>query len=118
MMKIFVHWIISAIAIIISAYFLPGVHVAGFVTALIIALVLGVINGVIRPVLVFLTLPITIVTFGLFLLVINTLLIMFVAAIFPGFVLDSFLWAFIFGIVLAFVNAVLYGVFGKEVTKE
>ena len=117
-MRILTHWIISAIAIIISAYFLQGVHVAGFITALIIALVLGAINGLIRPVLVLLTLPVTIVTFGLFLLVLNTLLIMLVAGIVPGFVLDSFLWAFIFGVVLSFVNAILDGIFGKKVTKE
>ncbi|RJQ34159.1 phage holin family protein [Candidatus Parcubacteria bacterium] len=114
-MKILIHWLISAIAIIISAYFLKGVHVDGFMTALIIAIVLGAINGFIRPILVFLTLPITIVTLGLFLLVLNTLLIMLVAAIIPSFTLDGFWWALIFGIVLTFVNTILQSIFKSKI---
>lgn len=106
-MKILVHWLISALAIVISAYLLPGVHVSGFVTALIIAVVLGAVNVFFRPVLVLLTLPITVLTFGTFLFVLNTLLIMLVAAIVPGFAIDGFWWAFLFGIVLALVNTAL-----------
>lgn len=110
-MKILVNWLLSAVAIIIAAYLLPGVHVSGFVTALIVAVVLSVINGFVRPVLALLTLPLTIITFGLFYLVLNTLLVMLAAAIIPGFGLDSFWWAFIFGIVMAIVHAVLSGIF-------
>lgn len=117
-MKILVHWFISALVILVSAYLLQGVHVAGLMTALVLAVVLGVINGLLRPVLVFLTLPLTIVTFGLFLLVLNTLLIMLAAAVVPGFSVDSFWWAFIFGIVLTFVNAVVFGLFGNEITEK
>jgi putative membrane protein len=106
-MKILIHWLISALAIVISAYLLPGVHVSGFITALVVAVVLGAVNGFLRPILVLLTLPITILTLGIFLLVLNTLLIMLVASIVPGFVIDGFWWAFIFGIVLALVNTVL-----------
>lgn len=116
-MRILLHWLISALAIVISAYLLPGVHVAGFVTALILAVVLGAINGFLRPILILLTLPLTILTFGLFLLVLNTLLIMLAAAIAPGFVIDGFWWALIFGIVLALVNAILHSVIGDKVAK-
>jgi len=111
-MNILIYWFVSAVAIMISAYLLPGVHVASLLTALALAVVLGAINGFLRPVLVFLTLPLTIVTFGLFLLVLNTLLIMLSAVIVPGFALDSFWWAFIFGIVLTLVNFVFRGALG------
>src|SRR3989344_181167 len=106
-MKTITHWFISALAIIITAYILPGVHVSGFVSALIMALVLGIVNSFIRPILLILTLPITIITLGLFLLVLNTLLIMFSAYIVPGIAIDGFLWAFIFGIILAIVSSFL-----------
>ena len=89
-MKILIKWLISALAILVSAYLLPGVHVSGFVAALVIAVVLGIINGLVRPVLVILTLPLTIITFGLFFVILNTLLLMLSAAIVPGFVLDGF----------------------------
>jgi putative membrane protein len=106
-MKIILHWLISAIAIIISSYLLAGVHIDGFGTALILAVVLGLINAFLRPLLVFLTLPISILTFGLFLLVLNTLLIMLAAYIVPGVVIDSFWWALAFGIVMAILNSLL-----------
>ena len=109
-MKFFLHCFVSALAIVITAYLLPGVHVDGFITALILAVVLGVINAFLRPILVILTLPLTVVTFGLFLLVLNTLLIMGAAAIVPGFSVSGFWWAFLFGIVLALVNSFFRGV--------
>lgn len=107
-MKILIHWLVSALAIIIAAYILPGVHVSGFVAALILALVLGIINAFIKPILVVLTLPITVLTLGLFVLVINALLIMLSASIVPGFSVDSFWYAVLFSIVLAIVHAVLH----------
>ena len=106
-MNTIIHWAVSAIAILISAYVLPGVNVDGFIAALIVAVVLGVINVFLRPILVMLTLPISILTLGLFVLVINGLLVMLAASIVPGFVVDGFLSAFLFGIVLAVVSAVL-----------
>jgi putative membrane protein len=108
-MKIFISWIISALAIAIAAYLLPGISVDGAVPALVLAVVLGAINTFIRPILIVLTLPLSIVTFGLFTLVLNTLLIMLAAAFVPGVAIDGFLWALVFGIVLALVSAVLKG---------
>ena len=106
-MKTLIHFIVSALAILVTAYILPGVHVDGIVAALVLAVVLGVINTILRPILVFLTLPLTIVTLGLFILVINGLLIMLASYIVPGFTVASFWWALLFGIVLAIVSWVL-----------
>ena len=106
-MKTLIHFLISAIAILISAYLLPGVYVNGLITAFILAVILGVINTFIRPVLVVLTLPLTVVTLGLFILVINALLIMLASYIVPGFTVAGFWYAFLFGIVLAVVSYVL-----------
>jgi putative membrane protein len=106
-MRIIIHWIISALAILVSAYILPGVYVDGLVAALVLAVVLGAINAILRPLLIMLTLPITIVTLGLFVLVINGALIMLASYIVPGFMVDGFLWALLFGIVLAVVSSVL-----------
>lgn len=112
-MKTIIHWVVSTLAILIAAYILPGVHVSGLLAALVLAVVLGAINAILRPILVFLTLPITILTLGLFVLVINGFLIMLASYIVPGFAVDSFWWALVFGIVLAIVSWVL-GMFEKE----
>jgi putative membrane protein len=112
-MKTLIHFIVSAIAILITAYILPGVHVSGIFVALVLAVVLGIINAVLRPILIFLTLPLTILSLGLFVLVINGLLIILATYIVPGFVVDSFWWALLFGIVLAVVSWVL-GMFDPE----
>lgn len=106
-MKTLIHFIVSALAILISAYLLPGVYVDGIFAAFILAVILGVINTFIRPVLVVLTMPLSIVTLGLFVLVINALLIMLASYIVPGFAVSGFWYAFLFGIVLAMVSSVL-----------
>ncbi|MFA7216388.1 MAG: phage holin family protein [Candidatus Paceibacterota bacterium] len=110
-MKIFLNWFIGAIAIMISAYILPGVYVSGILVALVLAVVLGAINAFIKPVLVILTLPINILTLGLFTLVINGLLVMLASTIVPGFTVDGFWWALLFALTLSVVNAV-FGAFG------
>ncbi|MCU0652799.1 MAG: phage holin family protein [Candidatus Pacebacteria bacterium] len=107
-MNIFVSWIVMAIAIVLSAYVLPGVTVSGFITALMVALVLGLVNAFIRPLVLVLTLPINILTLGLFTLVINALMIMLVSYIVPGFKVDGFWYALLFSIVLALVLYVLH----------
>jgi putative membrane protein len=112
-MKILINWVISAMVIIIVAYIVPGVHVASFVTALAVALILGIINAFLKPVLIILTLPINILTLGLFTFVLNAILILLVSKIVPGFVVNGFLWAFVFGIVLSISNTFL-GILGKH----
>lgn len=106
-MSFLIQWVISGAAIIITAYLLPGVAVEGFLAALVTALILGLINAIIRPILILLTLPLNILTLGLFTLVINALLIMLAATIVPGFAVQGFWWALLFGIVLAIVNFAL-----------
>src|SRR3989344_3256671 len=102
-MKIFFHWFISALAILIAAYIVPGVIVTP-VGALIAAVVLGALNLFIRPFLIVLTLPINIPTLGLFSLVINALLILLASYVAQGFLVDGFWTAFLFAIVISIVN--------------
>jgi putative membrane protein len=97
------HWLVSAIAILIAAYLIPGVTVTIF-GALILAVVLGLINMFLKPILFVLTLPLTVVTLGLFSLVINALLIILASNIVPGFTVLGFWPAFWFAIVLSLVN--------------
>ena len=113
-MKILIHWLITAVAIVAAAYILPGVHVAGFVTALIVAVVLGLINTFIRPIVAFVTLPITILTLGLFAFVVNAVMVLLAAHFVSGFVVDSFVSALEFSIILAVVHGVLSLFVSKE----
>lgn len=114
-MGILINWILSAIAIIITARFLPGVHVSSLPAALITAVVLGIVNAIIKPIIVFFTLPLTILTLGLFMFVVNALLILLVSALVPGFRVDGFLWALLFSIVLSLVNSILHKITGNFV---
>ncbi len=91
-MKLLVVWLINAVALIAVAYLLPGIAVSSFLTALIAALVLGLVNAVIRPILVLLTLPVTLLTLGLFIFIINGLLFWFVGSFVAGFVVSGFWW--------------------------
>ncbi len=102
-------WILNAVALLIVAYILPGITVASFGSALIAALVLGLLNTLVKPVLVILTLPITIVTLGLFLLVLNALLFWFVGSVLKGFQVDGFGWALLGALVYSIVAGLLSG---------
>lgn len=112
-MNLFIQWLVSAIAILIAAYILPGVGLSGFWAALIVAVVLGVLNLLIKPLLILLTLPINILTLGLFTLVINALIIMLASGIVPGFQVGGFLNAFLFSLVLALINFLFNRVVGE-----
>jgi putative membrane protein len=101
--------ILSAVAVLICAYILPGAEVDGFITAIVVAGVLAILNVLLKPILVILTIPITFVTLGLFLLVINTILILLVDWLVPGFTVEGFWWALVFSIVLSIVNSVFGG---------
>ena len=96
----------SALAVIVVTYVLPGVSVDNAITAIIVAAVLALLNTIIKPVLIFLTFPITIVTLGLFLLVINALMILLASRIVPGFSVDGFWWALLFSIILSIVTGI------------
>jgi putative membrane protein len=106
-MGFLLHWLIRTLAVIITAYLLPGVRLSGFFAALVTAVVLGFINTFIRPLLLLFTLPINILTLGLFTFVINALVILLTSALVPGFQVNGFFWALIFSLVLAVINAIL-----------
>jgi putative membrane protein len=116
-MNFLLQWVVYTLAIVITAYFLPGVHITGIMAAFFAAVIIGLVNAFIRPVLIILTLPINIVTFGLFILVINALLIMLSAWLVPGFVINGFWWAILFGIVLAIVSCFLSGIIKTFATR-
>lgn len=98
-MRLILVWILSAIALLVVAYLYPGVQVQDWKAAAIAALVLGLVNTLIKPILVILTLPVTILTLGLFLLVINALMFWLVANLVPGFHVTGF-WAAMLGAIL------------------
>jgi putative membrane protein len=88
-------WLINALALLALPYLVPSVHVDSFLTALVAALLLGLVNTLIRPILVLLTLPVTLVTLGLFIFVINGLLFWFVGSFISGFMVAGFWWGVI-----------------------
>lgn len=106
-MGLLIRWIVSAIAIILTAYLLPGIHISSLGAALVTAVILGIVNAILKPLLVLFTLPLTILTLGLFTFVINALMILLVSAIVPGFKVDGFWWALLFSIVMSLINSVL-----------
>ena len=99
MVKILLVWLINALALLALPYIFSSITVGSFYTALVVALILGLINAVIRPVLVLLTLPLTIFTLGLFIFVINGLLFWFVASFVAGFDVAGF-WPAVFGAIV------------------
>jgi len=108
-MKIIIHIILNSLAVFVAASVLPGVKLDGFATALVVAVVLGLVNAVLRPVLMILTIPINIMTLGLFTFVIIGGLVELVSFLVPGFRVASFWWALAFALVLWIVNSFLHG---------
>lgn len=104
MISFLAHLVLSAVLILIMAHFVRGVHVDSFGSALFGAIVLGLVNAVVRPVMVFFTLPLTVLSLGLFLLVVNALMLWLVAALVPGIRIQGFGAAFIGSLVLTLLN--------------
>jgi putative membrane protein len=100
-MRFLINWFLYALAIGITAYILPGVYLDGVFAALVTAAILGLVNGILRPVLFIFTLPLTILTLGLFTFVLNALMVLLAASIVPGFDVASFWWAVLFSLVLS-----------------
>ncbi len=100
--------LINTLGVIITSYIIPGVTVSNVFIAFVVALVFGIVNTFVRPLVLLLTLPLTLVTFGLFIFVINALMVALTAAIVPGFKVNNFLSALLFSIVLSVINWVLY----------
>ena len=107
-MQLLIRLFTTALLVLLIAEFLPGVAVASFTTSLLVALVLSLLNVFVKPVLILFTLPVTLLTMGLFLLVINALLIIFCAKIVGGFVVDGFWTAVFFSIILSVLQSLTY----------
>ena len=106
-MKLLLVWLINALSLLAVAYFVPSIQVTSFGAALIAVLVLGFMNTLVRPVLVILTLPVTVLTLGLFILVLNALMFWFVGTILSGFVVNSFGSAFIGALLYSIISMLL-----------
>ena len=106
MLSLIARWIINAAALLLVAYLYPGVSVESFLAAAIAALVLGLVNAVIRPILILLTLPVTLLTLGLFLFVINALMFWLVAEIVPGFKVSGFMAALLGSILYSVITLI------------
>jgi putative membrane protein len=113
-MNFIIRILVTALVAYGLTYILSGIHIDKFTTALILALVLAVLNAIVKPILVILTLPITILTLGLFLFVINALIIMLGSRLVDGFKVDGFWWALLFSILLSVVSSILYSAGKKE----
>ena|SRR2546428_10469119 len=106
-MNFIIRLFITALVAFGLTYILPGVHINSFATAFILAVVLAILNIIIKPLLIIFTLPITIITLGLFLFVINACIILFADKLIDGFTVDGFWWALLFSLLLSIVTSVL-----------
>jgi putative membrane protein len=113
-MKTFLKILLTALAVILLANILPGVAVAGYFSAIIVAIVISLLNMFVRPLLVFFTLPATIVTFGLFLFVINAIIILLADKLVDGFVVSDFLDALLFSILLSIFRSLLFSLLKEK----
>ena len=112
MLGLLIRWLLSALALILTSKIVPGITVDGVTALLIAAIVLGLVNAIVRPILVFFTLPLTFLTLGLFLLVVNAITFGLAAWLVPGFSVNGFLPALLGSIVMAILSSV-FGMFIK-----
>lgn len=110
-MSLLVKWLLMTISVGIAAYLIPGISVSGFFSAFLVALFLGIVNTLIRPFLIVITLPINILTIGLFTFVINAVLVMLASKVVHGFEVRGFWWAMLFSIVLSIIHYILNKIF-------
>jgi putative membrane protein len=116
-MKVIIRLLVYTCAVLLTSWLLPGITIENFVTAIMVAIALAIINTFIRPILIFLTIPVTIVTLGFFLLVINALIIMLISMIIPGFIVDGFWWALLFSVILSII-ASLFGTSSTTIVRH
>ena len=113
-MKTFLKILLTALAVIVLATVLPGVSVSGYLSAIIVAVVIALLNMVVKPLLIFFTLPATIVTFGLFLFVINAIIILLADKLVDGFAVSGFFAALLFSILLSIFRSVLFSLLKEK----
>jgi len=114
MLRLLVKWVLSAILLLVVAHFVPGFTVTSFTAALIAAIVIGLVNGTLGVFLKVITLPLTFLTFGIFLLVINALMLLVASAIVPGFHVAGFWPAFWGGILLSILHLLVHWLMPKK----
>ena len=114
-MRFLLRILVTSLAALLAAYLLPGVHIADYLTAVFLALVLALLNTFLKPVLIFLTLPMTVVTLGLFLLVINALIVLMASHFVKGFQVDGFWSALFFSLLLSLFSSILDGLGGRKI---
>ncbi|MBD1259544.1 phage holin family protein [Maribacter polysiphoniae] len=113
-MKLILRILLSALAVVILAKVLPGVGVDTYTTAIIVAIVLSLLNFIVKPILVILTLPVTILTLGLFLLIINAIIILLADNLITGFSVDNIWWALLFSLLLSFLQSILFSLLKED----
>ncbi|MBX2924719.1 MAG: phage holin family protein [Chitinophagaceae bacterium] len=111
-MNVIIRLLVTAAVAFGLAHLLKGIHIDTYWTALVFALVLAIANFIVRPLLIILTIPLTIITLGLFLLVINALMVLLAARLVNGIQVDGFWWALLFGLLLSIVSSLLFS--GKD----
>ncbi|MBL7884357.1 MAG: phage holin family protein [Bacteroidia bacterium] len=119
-MRFLIQLIISTLAVLIASFLLPGVAIQdnNVLTALVVAAVLAFLNAVVKPIMIILTIPVTIFTFGLFLLVINALMIILTSKLVDGFKVDGFWWALLFSFILSITTSILENIKRKDENEE
>ncbi|WP_431165853.1 phage holin family protein [Tenacibaculum halocynthiae] len=113
-MKIFLKLLLTAIAVIVLAAILPGITVTNYVTAFVVAITISLLNMFVKPLLIFFTLPATIITLGLFLFVINAIIIILAGKLVSGFVVSGFFTALIFSVLLSVFRSFLFSLLKEE----
>ncbi len=107
-MDLIIKLLVNALAVFALGYMLKGVHVKSFGSALLVAIVLALVNAFVRPIVVFLTIPLTVLTLGLFILVINALMVMLVDWMMDGLKVESFWWALLFSVLMSLINMIFF----------
>lgn len=115
-MKFILRLLLSALAVVVLARILPGVDVSSYGIAILVALVLSVLNFLVKPLLILLTLPVTIITFGLFLLIINAIIILLADGLIDGFTVNGIWWALAFSLLLSLLQSVLFSLLKEDRT--
>ncbi|MWB95577.1 phage holin family protein [Flavobacterium sp. GA093] len=113
-MKLLLRILATALLVLLIGHFMTGIHVVSFTTAVIVAVVLGLLNVFIKPILVILTFPVTIITLGLFLLVINAVIVLLCTKIVGGFHVDTFWTALLFSIILSILQSIANKIIGED----
>lgn len=114
-MKLLLRILLSALAVVVLSKILPGVGVDSYWTAILVAIVLSLLNFIVKPLLILFTLPVTILTLGLFLLIINALIILLADYLVPGFDVNGLWWALLFSLLLSILQSILFSLLKEDV---